>query len=83
MASLMKTARSLFRRKPWPVLQFPITGFKVYGDDYIIEEQLQPHWEKGVYCPVDIGEVFESRYQVVGKLGFGVTSTVWLARDMQ
>ncbi|KAJ5333044.1 protein kinase domain protein [Penicillium brevicompactum] len=30
-----------------------------------------------------IGDVLNSRYQVVGKLGFGVSSTVWLARDMR
>lgn len=34
------------------------------------------------YYPVQIGEVLNSRYQVVGKLGYGVTSTVWLARDL-
>ncbi|KAJ8060985.1 hypothetical protein OCU04_010063 [Sclerotinia nivalis] len=30
-----------------------------------------------------IGDVLSSRYQVVGKLGFGNSSTVWLARDLQ
>ncbi|KAI0532658.1 hypothetical protein GGR58DRAFT_159396 [Xylaria digitata] len=34
------------------------------------------------YYPVWIGEVFANRYQVVGKLGFGAHSTVWLARDL-
>lgn len=34
------------------------------------------------YYPVRIGDLFASRYQVVGKLGFGATSTVWLARDL-
>jgi hypothetical protein len=32
---------------------------------------------------VHLGEVFQSRYQVVAKLGFGVYSTVWLCRDLQ
>jgi hypothetical protein len=32
---------------------------------------------------MNIGDVFASSYQVVGKVGFGTTSTVWLARDMQ
>ncbi|KAL2834373.1 kinase-like domain-containing protein [Aspergillus cavernicola] len=27
-------------------------------------------------------EVIKNRYQVIGKLGYGITSTVWLARDM-
>ncbi|KAJ5362017.1 hypothetical protein N7541_002861 [Penicillium brevicompactum] len=30
-----------------------------------------------------IGDALNSRYQVIGKLGFGVSSTVWLARDMR
>ncbi|KAK7226784.1 hypothetical protein V2G26_014787 [Clonostachys chloroleuca] len=29
----------------------------------------------------DIGDVYHSKYQVVGKLGFGSTSTVWLAKN--
>ena len=35
------------------------------------------------YYPVNIGDVFSSKYQIIGKLGFGVTSTVWLARDLE
>ncbi|KAF8910463.1 hypothetical protein CPB84DRAFT_1842479 [Gymnopilus junonius] len=34
------------------------------------------------YYLVRINELFASRYQVVGKVGFGTTSTVWLARDL-
>lgn len=33
------------------------------------------------YYPVRIGKLVDSCYQIVGKLGFGGTSTVWLARD--
>lgn len=39
--------------------------------------------KKGLYYPVNIGDVFVSKYQVLGKLGYGVSSTVWLARDLQ
>ncbi len=35
------------------------------------------------YYPVQIGETFRACYQVIGKLGFGATSTVWLARDLR
>ncbi|KAM5539165.1 hypothetical protein V8D89_007038 [Ganoderma adspersum] len=34
------------------------------------------------FYPVQIGEVLHSRYQVVGKLGHGAYSTVWLCRDL-
>jgi hypothetical protein len=30
-----------------------------------------------------IGEVIQGRYQVVAKLGYGTTSTVWLSRDLR
>ncbi|KAL4886613.1 protein kinase [Aspergillus karnatakaensis] len=33
------------------------------------------------YYPVHPGDVFHSRYQVVSKLGYGTSSTVWLCRD--
>lgn len=31
--------------------------------------------------PIMIGDVIKSRYEIVGKLGYGGFSTVWLARD--
>lgn len=40
------------------------------------------HFDAGDYYPVQIGDFYKhDRYQVVGKLGFGVSSTVWLAAD--
>jgi len=33
--------------------------------------------------PQQLGDVFDSRYQVVAKLGFGTASTVWLCRDLK
>jgi hypothetical protein len=30
-----------------------------------------------------LGDIFQDRYQVVGKLGFGASSTVWLAHDTE
>ena len=36
-----------------------------------------------MFYPVCIGEVFEDRYQVLGKLGFGSNSTVWFCRDLK
>lgn len=34
------------------------------------------------FYPVHLGEVFQDRYQTVAKLGFGSSSTIWLARDL-
>ncbi|KMU92502.1 GH08190p [Coccidioides immitis H538.4] len=35
------------------------------------------------FYPANIGEVFNGRYQALCKIGYGTTSTVWLARDLQ
>jgi serine/threonine-protein kinase SRPK3 len=35
----------------------------------------------GGYHPTAVGDVFDSRYQVVRKLGWGVYSTVWLVQN--
>ncbi|CAK4029640.1 CMGC SRPK kinase [Lecanosticta acicola] len=64
-------------------LRFPTSGFKVYGDDVFFEEEGLEEFRQGLFYPMQLGDTLASRYQVVGKLGFGSTSTVWLARDMQ
>jgi serine/threonine-protein kinase SRPK3 len=45
-----------------------------------IEEALGAYGPNGFH-PVNVGDVFEERYEVVRKLGFGRESTVWLADD--
>ena len=48
-----------------------------------VEEELVPGYRPEDFYPVELGEVFNSRYQVVAKLGCGVGSTAWLCRDLQ
>lgn len=48
-----------------------------------IEEEGVIGYKANLFYPVRLGEVFQSRYQVVAKLGFGTTSTVWLCRDLR
>ncbi len=43
-------------------------------------EELE-NYEPGGFHPVHLGDVYDSRYRVVHKLGFGGYSTVWLVRD--
>ena len=38
---------------------------------------------RGGFHPVHLGDIFDDRYRVFQKLGFGVFSTIWLARDQQ
>lgn len=80
---MFKLAKSFFRRQPWLPLKFPASGFEVISNGVWFEEEQLEEFYRGVYYPVNIGDVFASKYQAEGKLGFGITSTVWLARDLQ
>ncbi|KAG2455823.1 SRPK3 kinase, partial [Polypterus senegalus] len=43
---------------------------------------LEAKWTCGGYYPVKIGDLFNGRYHVVRKLGWGHFSTVWLCWDI-
>jgi len=47
-----------------------------------MEEENLPDYDPLDFYPVRIGETLASRYKVIGKLGFGNSSTVWLSRDL-
>ncbi|KAK3987686.1 Serine/threonine-protein kinase, partial [Cladorrhinum sp. PSN332] len=75
--------RSLLRpfRPVWKPLSFS-NHVPLVAPHQTIEEETLPDYLASRYYPVHIGEVIHGRYQVVGKLGYGATSTVWLARDL-
>lgn len=62
---------------------FPTDGFTLLPTDVKYEEERLIGYQAGDYYPVRLGEVFDDRYQIVAKLGFGTASTVWLCRDFQ
>lgn len=62
---------------------FPNTNFIRIPLEEKVEEETLPDYLPARYYPVRIGQVFVDRYQVVGKLGFGASSTVWLAHDLR
>ena len=68
---------------PSPLQEPPTSSFKLVDNKYEIDEETLPWYKPEDFYPVRIGEVFQSKYQVVGKLGFGSVSTVWLCRDLQ
>lgn len=37
----------------------------------------------GGFHPVYIGDIFNGRYEVKNKIGYGIYSTVWLVRDLK
>lgn len=48
------------------------------------DEQEDPKdYRKGGYHPVNIGDVFNGRYHVIRKIGWGHFSTVWLCWDVK
>lgn len=47
------------------------------------EQELKEDYCKGGYHPVNIGDLFQGRYHVVRKLGWGHFSTVWLCWDLE
>ncbi|KAK6212731.1 hypothetical protein LQW54_004998 [Pestalotiopsis sp. IQ-011] len=51
--------------------------------DVKVEEEVNPGYKKDTWYHVRIGEVIYERYLVCTKLGWGDTSTVWLARDLR
>lgn len=62
---------------------FPSKGFPLLPTDTKFEEERLPGYKAEEYYPVCLGEVFQSKYQVLAKLGYGTASTVWLCRDLQ
>jgi hypothetical protein len=46
-----------------------------------MEEEKLPFYKVEQFYPVHIGELLHSRYKLLGKLGYGSYSTVWLCHD--
>ncbi|RMZ75253.1 hypothetical protein DV738_g5582, partial [Chaetothyriales sp. CBS 135597] len=47
-----------------------------------IEEETLDFYNPSNFYPAYIGQVLASKYKIVGKLGYGASSTVWLAKDL-
>ena len=46
-----------------------------------LEEEFLDRYRPGLYHPVKLGDIFNNRYRILRKLGWGLQSTVWLAKD--
>lgn len=62
---------------------FPSIGFEKIDPTLSVEEERLPAYRREDYYPMRIGQVIHENYQVVAKLGYGTTSTVWLSRDLR
>ncbi|OOF97573.1 hypothetical protein ASPCADRAFT_129253 [Aspergillus carbonarius ITEM 5010] len=76
--------RTIMASSEWttPLRVFPTSDLPLFEPSVEIEEETLPTYEPENYYPVQQGEVLHNRYQVLAKLGYGVTSTVWLGRDL-
>lgn len=70
---------ALFRKK-----LFPITSpGPLLPPGILVDEEISPVYNPKYFYPVRPGEVLADRYQALVKVGWGVSSTVWFARDLQ
>jgi serine/threonine-protein kinase SRPK3 len=83
MRDFFRYVPALRRRSPSPLHRISSSSFTTLDSATKIEEERLPHYDPSVFYPVRIGEIFEDRYQVLGKLGFGSSSTVWFCRDLK
>ena len=49
----------------------------------LIEEETQPKYDSTKFYPAKLGEILNDRWKIIAKLGYGMTATVWLAKDLQ
>lgn len=79
MTGLLKWAKSAVIQPPSLPRQYHNMAVPLIVSSGKIEEE---NFGIERYYPARIGDVLSSRYRIVGKLGFGISSTVWLARDL-
>ena len=71
MADFERCRRLFLHRSPSPPRHPPNSEFRVLDTAQKVEEERFVWYEPAQFYPVCIGEIFNSRYQVVGKLGYG------------
>ncbi|KAF7179707.1 hypothetical protein CNMCM7691_008756 [Aspergillus felis] len=70
---------ALLRKKPFPI---PSPGPPL-PPGILVDEEISPVDNSKYFYPARPEEVLADRYQILVKVGWGVSSTVWLARDLQ
>ncbi|KAE8151541.1 kinase-like domain-containing protein [Aspergillus avenaceus] len=70
---------SILKHRPWPPSPAVAPRLDV---NQCFEEENTPYYHSAHFYPTRIGEILNNRYQVVTKIGYGTSSTIWLARDL-
>ncbi|KAI0795995.1 kinase-like domain-containing protein [Abortiporus biennis] len=83
----LRLFKNTFKLKRWvggygKPRKFPTDGFRIVPTTELLEEEKWPWYTPQSFYLVNIGDVFRSKYQVLYKLGYGTTSTVWMCRDL-
>lgn len=63
-------------KDPSPAMCFPTSGFETVRPSEVLDEERFEQFKQGQYYPANIGDVLISKYQIIGKLGFGTTFTI-------
>lgn len=71
------------QKPPEDPRSFPSRGFSLIDQSQKVEEEELPDYVADRFYPVRLGRVFHGRYKTIAKLGFGSSSTIWLARDLR
>lgn len=82
MASMIRALINNIRRTRSSIRQFSSTAH-ILPTGTPIEEETLPHYKPAHYYPIKIGDLYHTRYEVTGKLGYGAYSITWLCRDLQ
>lgn len=68
------------RQQPWPP---SCAAPEIIEKTLRLEEEKTPYYDPNHFYPARLGQILNGRYQIATKLGYGTSSTVWLARDLQ
>lgn len=73
--------RPLFETLSFSKAHFGSAKATKMNHSQLFEEERLPWYSTEQFYPVRMGDIFIAKYKVVGKLGYGAHSTVWLCRD--
>lgn len=81
MRCFRQISRRAFSSPARPPLTLPQP--KLIATSKLIEEERLPGYDSNDYYPAKPGNVIGIRFQLLVKLGYGISSTTWLARNLQ
>ncbi|KAJ9375692.1 hypothetical protein DTO063F5_9212 [Paecilomyces variotii] len=82
----MRSIRNAMMRPFSPLRKKPITvppPVRLSSNEESIDEEICPGYNSKKFYPARPGEILDNPYQILVKVGWGVSSTTWFARDMR